>query len=92
MKVLFAASECAPFAASGGLGDVIGALPNAILNAHKETQVSVIMPYYDSIKKEYEKTAIKLFDIEFNLSWRKTGAAIYEIEKSGIKYLFVENS
>ena len=49
MKILFATSEAAPFAKSGGLGDVMGALP-AEISRLPETEVAVIMPYYGSIK------------------------------------------
>ena len=49
MKILFAVNEAAPFAKSGGLGDVAGALP-AALSKIKGNEVCVILPYYSSVK------------------------------------------
>ena len=55
MKILFVAAEGAPFAKTGGLGDVIGALPKSLVkNGH---EVAVILPYYDVVSA---KLAIKL--------------------------------
>ena len=52
MKITYVAAECAPFAASGGLGDVMGALPQAVKSENPSIDVSVILPYYDSIKEK----------------------------------------
>lgn len=91
MKVTFVAGECAPFAVSGGLGDVIGALPEAVKKEDSEIEISVILPYYDMIREKYAKKVIKVCDIIFNLSWRRTGATIYELSESGVSYYFIEN-
>lgn len=90
MKILFATSEAAPFAASGGLGDVMGALPKA-LTANEGVSVEVILPYYETMKDEFKSKLERVIDISFKLSWRNTGATIYKIEKDGINYYFVEN-
>ena len=50
MKVLFCASESAPYAKTGGLADVIGALPKAL--KEKDCDARVIMPYYKKIKEK----------------------------------------
>lgn len=89
MKILYASSEVAPFAASGGLGDVMGALPTAI--AKNNHDVVVIAPLYKSVRAKYSSDLVKVADITFNLSWRSTGASIYKISKNGVEYLFVEN-
>ena len=91
MKVMFVSPECAPFAASGGLGDVLGALPRAITLQNLQAEVSVIMPYYDVIRKKYGADIKKKCDISFYLSWRSTGASIYEMNKDGVIYFFIEN-
>ncbi len=91
MKILFVTSEAAPYAASGGLGDVMGALPRTIAKESNENQVDVILPFYQNIKEIYKEQMEKFADISFNLSWRKTGATIYRINNDGVNYFFVEN-
>ncbi|MBR3806624.1 MAG: glycogen synthase [Clostridia bacterium] len=90
MKILFVTSEAGPYAASGGLGDVMGALPKAIAD-NKELSCEVIMPLYDTMKEEYRSQLELVCDIKFDLSWRHTGASIYKINNSGVTYYFVEN-
>ena len=91
MKILFVASEASPFAASGGLGDVMGALPAAIASADKDIACEVILPFYKCVKEEYRKKMQKVLDISFYLSWRKTGATVYSYILNGVTYYFVEN-
>lgn len=91
MRVLFVASEAAPYAASGGLGDVMGALPGALKATNADTEISVILPLYGSMKEEYRQQMVKVCDLSFSLSWRKTGASVFRIEKDGVTYYFVEN-
>ena len=90
MKILYVTSEAGPFAASGGLGDVMGALPMAI-SEKGNVEASVIMPYYNTIKDDFKKKAELVCDITFDLAWRHTGASIYKINKDGVCYYFVEN-
>lgn len=89
MKILYVTSEANPFAASGGLADVMGALPQEI--ARKGADVELIMPYYQSIRKKYGTTLKKVCDISFSLAWRKTGASIFSAKLNGVTYYFVEN-
>ncbi len=90
MKILYVTAEANPFAASGGLGDVLGALPIAIERSGAAS-AEVIMPYYATIKEEYRARMEKVCDISFRLSWRSTGATVYKIENGGVTYFFVEN-
>ena len=90
MKILYVTSEANPFAASGGLGDVMGALPCSIAE-NEGICAEVIMPLYDTMKEQYRKSLEWVTDISFNLSWRSTGATIYKIENKGVNYYFVEN-
>ncbi len=90
MKILFVSSEAAPFAASGGLGDVMGALPKAVKKCGRN-DCAVILPLYGSMKEEYRKKMKKVADITFRLSWRNTGASVFSIVKDGVTYYFVEN-
>lgn len=89
MKILYVTSEANPFAASGGLGDVMGALPGAVSKQGQD--VSVIMPLYDTVKEEYRCKLEKAADIFFKLSWRDTGASVFKLCRGGVTYYFVEN-
>ncbi len=91
MRILYVASEASPFAASGGLGDVMGALPPVIAASGEEIRCEVILPFYKSLKVEYRKDMKWVADITFMLSWRKTGASIYSYDACGVTYYFVEN-
>lgn len=90
MKILYVTSEAGPYAASGGLGDVMGALPKAI-SQKEDIESAVIMPYYNTIKQEFKDKMELVLDMSFDLSWRHTGASVYKIENEGVTYYFVEN-
>lgn len=92
MKILFVASEGAPFSASGGLGDVIGALPKAIKENGNDVDVDVVLPLYKTTKERFKNELIHVCDVSFYLSWRHVGASIYKIQNNGINYYFIENS
>ena len=90
MKILYLSSEVAPFAASGGLGDVIGALP-ATIAEKGEHRVEVVCPLYSTMKPEFRTELSHVMDISFKLSWRETGASIYSLVSRGVTYYFIEN-
>ena len=89
MKILYVTSEANPFAASGGLGDVMGALPTAV--AAEGHECGVILPLYNTMKEEYRQKLEHVIDFSFNLGWRHTGAAVYKIVHNNVTYYFVEN-
>ena len=89
MKVLFAASECAPFVKSGGLGDVIGALPGVLNNYGADARV--ILPKYSTIPKEFSDKMKHIEFFEVELGWRKLYCGILEMEYEGVHYYFVDN-
>jgi len=91
MKILYVAGEANPFASSGGLGDVMGALPTAITENSDAISTSVVIPLYDIIKSEYREKLTRLTDISFKFSWRNTGATVYTTNLNGVDYYFVEN-
>ena len=91
MKILYVASEATPYAASGGLGDVMGALPKSIVSDNPDAEVSVILPLYDSMKEEHRIGLEKVADLSFRYSWRNTGATVYKLINNGVNYYFVEN-
>lgn len=91
MKILYVASEATPYAASGGLGDVMGALPKSMVAEYPDAEISVIVPLYDTMKSEYRADLEKVADLSFRYSWRNTGATVYKLNNSGVSYYFVEN-
>ena len=91
MQILYVASEGNPFCASGGLGDVIGALPKTVAQISSGDEVSVVLPLYGKMKEEYRARLVKVCDFSFKLSWRSTGASAFVLEEGGVKYYFLEN-
>lgn len=92
MKVFYVASEVNPYAASGGLADVMGALPRAVKRlAGKDSHVSVILPLYRSIAPEYRTQMKKLTEFHFYLGWRHVYCGVLELKKNGVRYLFLDN-
>ncbi len=91
MKILYVASEAGPFAASGGLGDVMGALPKTVKDSHPDYTVEVALPLYSTMSAVYKDKLVYHSDISFKLSWRNTGARIYTYTECGVTYYFFEN-
>ena len=85
LKVLFVASEVAPYAKSGGLGDVAGSLPKALRNAGIDARV--VFPKYRTIKDECLTSCeyIKSFDV--TLDWRTQKADIFTMHTDVPTYL-----
>ena len=91
-KILFVGAEVMPFAATGGLGDVLGSLPTALKKEYNEDiDIRVVMPLYDAIKSEW-RNQMKL-EAVFNLqlSWRNLYCGIHSLVKDGVTYYFVDN-
>ena len=89
-KIMFVASEAAPFIATGGLAEVIGSLSKAIAK-DENFDVRVIVPLYQDIKKEYRKDFRFIGNIFVPLSWRNQYCGIFEYEKDNVKFYFVDN-
>lgn len=89
MKILFAASEAVPYAASGGLADVVGSLPKAI--KAKKHDCRIVIPLYKSIKPELREEMIFLTNITVDVSWRKQYCGIFMAVYEGITYYFIDN-
>ncbi len=90
MKILFVASEAAPFVRSGGLGDVAGALPKALNGLGHDCRV--ILPLYkEEIDPEYQHTFRFLASTYVDLSWRRQYVGLYEATYEGVTYYFVDN-
>ncbi len=89
MKVLFAASECVPFVKTGGLGDVIGALPNELVR--QGTDARVILPKYGMIDKKYTEKMKYIDHIYIKMGWRSQYCGVFELVENGVTYYFVDN-
>lgn len=88
-KILFAASEGNPFIKTGGLADVVGALPKYL--DKKKYQVSIIMPLYQCIPEEYRRKMKEVTHFYENMPREQEYIGIYKLQKSGIAYYFVDN-
>ena len=89
MKVLYAASEALPFAASGGLADVAGSLPQALRK--RLIGCRVVMPLYDTIKQELRDTMKFITNISVPVAWRRQYCGIFEAKYGGITYYLIDN-
>ncbi|MEG0767148.1 MAG: glycogen/starch synthase, partial [Clostridia bacterium] len=89
IKVLFAASECVPFVKTGGLADVVGALP-PILH-QQDVDVRVILPLYAEIPAVYREQMTDVVDFEIALGWRKQYCGIKMLIYRDVTYYFVDN-
>ena len=89
MKILFATSECVPFVKTGGLADVVGALPKEIMKAGED--VRVILPLYKAIGPEWREQMQHVLYFYVNLGWRRQYVGIEKLEYAGITYYFVDN-
>ena len=88
-KVLFAASEVAPFAASGGLADVAGSLPIAL--NERGCDVRVMMPLYGSIKPEWREKMQFMCWFFVPVGWRNQYCGLFKLEDRGVTYYFLDN-
>ena len=92
MKILYVASEANPYAASGGLGDVMGALPASVKKyAEEGSEVAVILPLYGNVAEQYRSKMKKVSEFHFYLSWRHAYCGIYLLKSGGVSYYFVDN-
>lgn len=89
MKILFACSECSPFAASGGLADVAGSLPAALQKEGAECRV--IMPLYGSIGLQWRANMTFLTSFGVPLSWRVAHCGVFTMQYGGVQYYFLDN-
>ncbi|MBO7675946.1 MAG: glycogen/starch synthase, partial [Erysipelotrichaceae bacterium] len=88
-KVLFVSFESLPFVKTGGLADVVYALPKA-LDA-KEFEVKVVMPMFKIIKEKYYEGMKYLDHIYVHSGYINEEANVYSYINEGVEYLFIEN-
>ena len=92
MKIAILASEGAPYAKSGGLGDVMEALPAALARL-QGNEVTLILPYYKKIKDnpKYEVEQVAQFYVA--LGWRQQYAGVMKLKNrtDGVQVYFIDN-
>ena len=89
MKILFVAAEGAPFSKTGGLGDVIGALPKSLVKAGQE--VAVILPYYDMVEAKFGDQIEDVLQFEEYVGWRRQFCGIKKTVLNGVTFYFIDN-
>ena len=89
MKVLFAASEASPFIKTGGLGDVIGALPVALKELGVDARV--IIPKYRDINDEIKNKLKYINNFTVKVGWRNQYCGIFEYDYQGVRFYLIDN-
>jgi starch synthase len=91
-KILFVVAECHGFAEAGGLAEVAGSLPQALMAASRNYQVSVMMPLYRSIIRKYQGKLKYMGERPVVLAWRKQRCSLYHLKQDKIDYYFIGNN
>ena len=91
MKILFVGAEAVPFISTGGLGDVLGSLPQSIVACDPKADVRVVLPLYQKIKEKYADVLEYVGNTTVGLSWRNQYCGIYKYELGGVTYYFLDN-
>ena len=90
-SILLVGAEAMPFAATGGLGDVLGSLPSALAATDPTLDVRVVMPLYSAVKPEWRALMRTEAVFMVHLAWREQYCGVLSLEKDGVKYYFIDN-
>lgn len=91
-KILFVGAEIMPFAATGGLGDVLGSLPAAIkAEMGEEGDIRAVMPLYSNVGETWREKMTQEMVFEVKLSWRNQYCGVYSLVKDGVTFYFIDN-
>ncbi len=91
-KILYIGAETMPFAATGGLGDVMGSLPRAVVESGEgDIEVSVVMPLYRAVSEQWRQMMTTEAEFEVGISWRRQYCGVKSLVKDGVKYYFIDN-
>lgn len=91
MKLLFVGAEAVPYISTGGLGDVLGSLPQAVKAANPDADVRVILPLYKKIKEKFYSQLDYVGNTVVELSWRRQYCGLFKCENNGVVYYFIDN-
>ena len=89
MKILYVASEAAPFMKTGGLADVAGSFPKTL--KENGCDIRVVMPLYSSISHEYRSKMDHVGFFYVELAWRRQYAGVLSLEHEGVTFYFIDN-
>ena len=89
-KILFVGSEANPFAATGGLGDVLGSLPAALKAENPDYDVRVVMPLHSLVKQEFRDQMVDVCEFIVPLAWRKQYCGVKSLTFNGVVYYFID--
>lgn len=89
-KILFVASECTPFIATGGLAEVVGSLSKTLAQ-DENYDVRVVLPLYSDIRADYRSRFKYLFNIYVPLSWRNQYCGVFSYVENGVTFYFLDN-
>jgi len=91
-KILYVGSECMPFAATGGLGDVMGSLPQALKEKYgDECDVRVAIPLYDAVNDTWRSQMTFEGHFTVRLGWREQYCGVFSLVKDNVTYYFIDN-
>lgn len=92
MKILYAAAEALPFASTGGLADVMGALPKAVAGLlARNSDVRAVIPLYPVVRAKFADRLELVTEINVRLAWRNQYCGIWKIVNEGVTYYFIDN-
>lgn len=89
-KILFVGAEAMPFAATGGLGDVMGSLPTALAESG-DADVRVVLPLYAAVSKEWREQMKNEAVFYVRLAWREQYCGVFSLKHAGVTYYFIDN-
>jgi len=90
-KILFAVSEAVPFLATGGMGQVAGALTGALAGLRPDYDIRVVMPLYAAFRAQYEPGMKLIGETTVQLAWRNQHCGVFELKHGAVTYYFVDN-
>lgn len=90
-KILFVGAEAMPFAATGGLGDVMGSLPAALAAAEPNADIRVVIPLYAAVSDDFRRQMTQEAVFYVSLAWREQYCGIYSLRRKGVTYYFIDN-
>jgi len=91
LKVLSTVSEVVPFIATGGMGQVAGALTRAMAENDPELDIRIVSPLYAEFRSKYEPQMTFLGSTYVSLAWRSLYCGVFELALDGVKYYFIDN-